>query len=288
MSMENTRKFRFEDNSPHWYLAMGDHHVGPMSAADIYQKVLDGEITLAHYVWKPGKSGWERMCDLPEFQVAVPALPISPPALPASSKKKGPPASPKKRAGTPPPPRDDEEKPWYLHYNETQYGPFSSGEILRYIELGKVHARVHAWCDGMEDWKRLGEIDEFEEAAAAGKKSGGSSRAAGGSKEKRSSPRRPMVARILVADTSTVTAAVCRDVSIGGMQVLTDQPPGSVGAKIRMNVSPTTDRKPDFAPFVAEGVVVRLLEDGRGFSFRFTKLSEQAKASIEDYIRRAG
>jgi hypothetical protein len=35
---------------------------------------------------------------------------------------------------------------------------------------------------------------------------------------------------------------------------------------------------------VAEGMVVRILEDGRGFSFRFEKLPENARKSIEKYF----
>jgi c-di-GMP-binding flagellar brake protein YcgR len=89
---------------------------------------------------------------------------------------------------------------------------------------------------------------------------------------------------------SAVSTGICRDVSIGGMQVLTERTPGPVGTKIRLNVSPSVaqDAQALFDPFVATGSVVRVLEDGKGFSFRFDSLSDDARNSIEKYIAQAG
>jgi hypothetical protein len=96
-----------------------------------------------------------------------------------------------------------------------------------------------------------------------------------------------MLARILLSNDREVAVAVCRDISIGGMQVLTDKIPGEVGSRIKLNVSPSKDekgKKPEFKAFVAEGTIVRVLEDGRGFSFRFSRLTESARRSIESYV----
>ena len=304
MSMENTGNVHFADDTPQWYIASGDAWVGPLAASDVYQKVLDQEITLAHFVWKPGQAAWQRICDTKTFQSAVPALPAAKPTV-----KK---ATPAKRVA--PPPAPSEEKTWFLFYNESQFGPFSDEEIHRFIKVGKVHKQVYAWQDGMEGWEKLGMIDEFTDAfelapraaktpapptapraGSSGKKASlspvsASSRMSG---DKRQAPRSPMVARLLLANTDSVSVALCRDVSIGGMQVLTDRIPGEVGARIKMNVSPptktgTSGGNAKFAPFVAEGTIVRHLEDGRGFSFRFTKLSDAARRSIETYIQQAG
>jgi hypothetical protein len=82
-----------------------------------------------------------------------------------------------------------------------------------------------------------------------------------------------------------VIVGVCRDISIGGMQVLTENIPGAAGTRLRMNISPSSQESGrKIEPFVAEGIVVRILEDGRGFSFRFEKLPEPAKQAIEAYF----
>src|SRR4051812_5206861 len=76
--MENTGKVSFPtfaNDQPQWYIALGERWVGPLTASDVYQKVLDQEIGWAHFVWRPGQSGWERICDLKVFQSAVPQLP---------------------------------------------------------------------------------------------------------------------------------------------------------------------------------------------------------------------
>ncbi len=292
--MENTRKVYFDDDTPQWYIASGDAWVGPLTASDVYQKVVDQEISLAHYVWKPGQANWKRICDVDVFQTAVPALP--PKGIQAEVKaatQKGPPPAPGKKKAPPPAPKV-EEKIWYLHYNDGQFGPFSEEDIRRFIRVGKIHAKVHIWRDGLAEWQRLGELDEFNEELSSRAPSAPSPKKAApiaaakkaGPADKRSSPRSPMVARILLAASDSISVAVCRDVSVGGMQVLTDRIPGPVGSKLKMNVTPAAEGKQaKFQPFVAEGTIVRILEDGRGFSFRFERLSDQAKRSIEDYIR---
>ena len=73
--------------SPHWYIALGSRWVGPLSASDVYQKVLGQEISWAHFVWRPGQADWKRICDVPTFQGAVPAVPTSKPTVRTVSRR---------------------------------------------------------------------------------------------------------------------------------------------------------------------------------------------------------
>jgi hypothetical protein len=288
--MENTGKVLFgAETTPQWFVAVGEQTVGPMTAGEVYDRIRAGELTWVHYVWRNGQADWVRACDSPTFQPAMPRAP------------KGKPASPPAPPRTPAAPAVPEVRNWFLYYNDTQFGPFSVQEVTRYLSTGKVHGRVHAWKDGMGGWVRLEEIGDFGEAVAEGKRlrqerekaresfeldSGGEQAAA----EKRKAPRFPLLARLLVADTSQVTVALCRDISVGGMQVLTDRIPGPVGTRLKLNVSPASSgasskKKAAIAAFVAEGEIVRILEDGRGYSFRFKKLPEKSRQAIETYIR---
>ena len=290
--MENTGNVLFGgETSPQWYIALGEKWVGPLTAADVYQKVLAQEITWAHFVWKPGQADWKRICDLKVFQAAVPTLPgkavqssietaVAVPVI-----KKAPPSrAPTAKA---PPPTDaisSQIREWFLYINESQAGPFSTEEVTRFLTVGKVSEKAHGWRDGMGDWQELQKIEEF---ARFQKKMPAppSAPKAAKKEEKRGAPRKPLVARLLLANSESVEVGICRDVSIGGMQILTDTPPGPVGTRIKMNVSPPGNKKSNgFDPFVAEGVIVRILEDGHGFSFRFEKLSNVSKLAIEKYI----
>ena len=316
--MENTGKvhFEFEDQTPHWYVALGERLIGPMNAADVYTRVVSGEISWAHFVWKPGQVDWKRICDTKTFQSAVPSAPakgmqnqVKEASRPTvrkvqSSGQGGMKTPPKPGRGTgeiswpgfaqPP----AESKDWFLYYNESQFGPFTEGDIHRFLKAGKIHGRVHTWKDGMGGWERIERLPVFEAsslAATAARESKKAGKAAAptvqAASDKRVAARKPLIAKILMANHDSLTAAVCRDISVGGMQVLTDRIPGAPGTRIKMNVSPsgaagaTNAANGSIAPFVAEGVIVRILEDGHGFSFRFDKLSDAAKRVIEGYIQ---
>lgn len=292
--MENTPRVLFEDDKPQWYIASGDHWVGPLMASDVYAKVVAGEINWAHFVWKPGQSEWKRICDVKTFQTAVPMLP--PKAVQTEVKKAAKPTV--KVAARKPPPAPKDEDPltlegnlqtWFLHYDQTQFGPFSEEEVARFLRVGRVTRAAYAWKEGMETWARIESLPQFSAAVEASKKfkiPGGSAKS-----EKRESMRRPLVAKVLLSNDQSVITGICRDISVGGMQVLTDRVPGPVGTRVKLNVSPSgavsnfTNRH--IEPFVAEGVIVRILEDGRGFSFRFEKITENAKRSIDAYIQSA-
>lgn len=295
--MENTGKVLFEDDVPQWYVAISDKPVGPLTASDVYQKVVNQEITWAHHVWKPGMAAWEKICDTKTFQAVVP----TPPPMPAMPPMPG--AKPTvKQAKKPPhnvPKIVEEEKSWFLHYKDSQYGPFAESEVIRFLKVGKLHEKIHAWRNGMTDWETLASIDVFKDACVEAKKTRGETKVGptpppapkGKGKDQRGAPRRPLVAKIVMAGANAdVVVGMCRDISIGGLQVLTDRIPGPVGTRVKMNVSSTNGtgsgaaKKSQIAPFVAEGVVVRILEDQRGFSFRFDRLSDSARKTIEQYI----
>jgi PilZ domain/GYF domain 2 len=285
--MENTEKVLFEDDSPHWYIAMGERWIGPVSASDVYERVTSQEISWAHFVWKPGQAEWKRLCDVKSFQGAVPRQPAkklqnevkegSKPNMKSSAQvMKTAQGRSEKGTGSSEKAKPASQRAWFLYYNDTQFGPFTKEEIENFLSVGKVTPRVHAWKTGMTNWTRLKDIEIFGDAESAPAKTTKAQQ----KKEQRTAPRRPMVAKILMHNNRSVTEAMCRDISVGGMQVLTDELPGAVGAKIRLNVSMGA-----MDPFVAEGEIVRILEDSRGFSFRFNRLSEGAKKAIEKYIQ---
>ncbi len=289
--MENTGKILFDDERAHWYVAVGEGWKGPFSASDLYQKILKQEYTWAHFIWKSGQSEWKRICEIKVFQALLPAVP--------TKKEQGSMTRDIKRdtKGEAPPPSPASAGPkWFLNYNKTQYGPFSIQEVKKFLKAGKIHGKVFGWHDGMSDWRPLDQITDLTaevleaqhvRAAKKAKSEAPAPVAAPSVKNQRGSPRRPLVARVLLAGKDRIGVAMCRDISVGGMQVLTDQLPGKVGDRIKLNVNPVGHSAEGVQAFVAEGVIVRILEDQRGFSFRFEKLSASAKKSIEDYLESA-
>jgi hypothetical protein len=288
--MENSDKLLFENDASQWYVAVDDRWAGPLTGSDIYKAIRAHKLTPAHYIWKRGQSEWKRICDTKVFESLAPQPPnkIIRDEIKASLKPVVKQATPKKpgKAAPPPVPRDEEEEvtqPWFLFYSDTQFGPFSSQEVRKLLRVGKIHSRVYGWRDGMENWERLEKVPEFKsvDSKKLEYKLGTSQQRS----DKRRAPRRPLIAKILISDEQSVIVGVCRDISIGGLQVLTERIPANVGARLKMNISPSgTVPGKRLDPFVAEGVIVRILEDGRGFSFRFEKLTEKSKKAIEAYV----
>lgn len=287
--MENTGSLLFPNDAPVWFLARGEGRFsGPFTGADLLREVKSGGATWTDYVMKSGQSEFRRLSEIPDFQPFLPQAPTSADAgkIQAQIKslehamtqtKKGPPV---------PPPLSPPATAWFLYRDQAQYGPFPESEIRRLYSIGRADSTTHAWRDGMDTWLRLDQIDEFRELFAKGKEDAPPSRVSTEPeppRDKRSAPRRPLVARVIVTDQKKVSSGLCRDISIGGMQVLTDLIPGKVGDQIRLNVSQAGD--PSIPPFVAEGEIVRILEDGRGFSFRFLKLDDSVRTGIERFIR---
>ncbi len=302
--MENTDKIFFKDNASCWFLAKGDSWLGPLKASEIYEKLKTAEITWVDFIWKQNQKDWLHVFEVEDFQAFLPVMPSQ--KLLEAVKEASKPKPKVKPAKTPPPlpVAKEEVKEWYLFDGTSQYGPFSESEVINSIKSERINAKNHAWKDGMNEWQTLDTISEWVNVISslkAEKKpktppkptpkteniaSHKTVDEADELMEQRIAPRRPLVARIMIADNKSFALGMCRDISIGGMQILTDQIPGPAGTKVKLNVSPPSATKSStIDAFVAEGVVVRILEDKRGFSFRFENISDKAKDSIENYIR---
>jgi hypothetical protein len=208
-----------------------------------------------------------RLCDIPAFKAAVPSSPGM----------KTPPAADTSRLAPPPAPKSVQ---WFLYYSDSQFGPFSEDEVARFVRIGKIHGDVHAWSEGMSGWQKLKSISEFADVLAEGQKPAKAEKPA----ERRKAPRFPLLARSIMAVGEKVFSGMCRDVSVGGMQLLTSEIPGPVGTRIKLNISAPAGAEESIESFVAEGVIVRELEDGKGFSFRFEKLPAEGRKAIEAYV----
>lgn len=272
--MENSGKIVFGEDKSEWYIAVGDHSMGPFRPSEVHEKIQSQLIGWAHYVWKKGQPEWKRICDVKAFQVMLPRQPnaMPSPSAPSPAVKKAPPAS---------------ARTWFFHHQGSQYGPFSEDEVQQFLVSGRINADVFAWKQGMENWQKIKELSVFAGHARTSLKTP-SKKTETKKSEQRTAPRQPLLAQIIISDDQTVIVGVCRDISVGGLQVLADSIPGKVGTQLKMNISPSgkSSGQP-IEPFVAEGVIVRILEDGRGFSFRFKKLNDRARNAIEAYIESA-
>lgn len=175
---------------------------------------------------------------------------------------------------------DKDEKLFYLligsdrGQRDTQYGPYELNLIEKLFLENRINAKTLIWCKGMENWLMFGDIPIFSEMFQGANNNISD-------EDRRQNFRKPFVARMFFHNQSKLYEGLCRDISIGGMQVMVPGFPCQVGETISINVHPENS---DYH-FVAKGSIVRVLDGQMGFSFRFLNLTEDAKSAIASYIK---
>ena len=155
---------------------------------------------------------------------------------------------------------------------EILYGPYSMDVLVKLYQEKRINGRSYIWASGMKNWSILADISIFEECFGEGPPEIEEI-------ERRSAQRRPFVARMFFHNNDLLYEGVCRDISLGGMQILVSGYPARIGEKISFNAHPNNSEY----HFVANGEIVRVLKD-QGFSLRFIKLSDEAKSAVIKYI----
>lgn len=239
-----------------WYYVSGHKKMGPVPKDEILSLMAQRKLDDKSYVWRKGFSNWSSIKNVKELAAEGPPSPglnwdhVTPQEKIISIKIGY-------DRGTP----------------EAEYGPFSLEQLSQAFEEKRINEKTFVYAPGMEKWTFLGDTPLFE------KFSGGMPPQIE-EQDRRFGPRRPFVAKIFFTDNDSVYEGICRDISIGGLQILVADFPGDVGDKVNMNVHPDNSE----SSFVASGKIVRSLEGGSGFSLRFEDLNDEAIYAIKSYL----
>lgn len=256
-----------------WYYVQKGNRHGPVEVGVIEQMVRNQELKSDDYVWKKGFENWKKIKEVNELNTAPAAAPE--PLLP---KFPAAPLKPEKELSLKE--IDPEDKVIFIRIGadrgvaSTEYGPYSLNILKKLFKENRVNGKTEVFIKGTKGYKLLGDLPEyeevFEEVPPVIQES-----------DRRVTTRKPFIARLFIQNNKNLYEGICRDISVGGMQILIDDFQGNPGDKITINVHPeNTDYH-----FTASGVVVRILEGNSGFSFRFQALSDEAKRSIEKYLQ---
>jgi len=253
-----------------WYYVQKGNRQGPVAIEVIEKMIADQDLKSEDFVWKKGFENWKKIKEVEELQANnnEAAAPMAPeiPVLPVKELTF----------------KDisQNDRMIYIRIGQdrggaaTDYGPFSIPQLKQLYKENRINGKTHAFIKGSKEWKLLADFPEFqevfEELPPVIQEA-----------DRRKASRKPFIARLFVQNSKNVFEGMCRDISIGGMQVLMDDFQGSTGDRISINVHPENS---DYH-FTAAGVVVRLLEGNSGFSFRFQGLSDEARNSIEKYLQ---
>ena len=246
--------------SSHWFYVENKDKVGPVGQEKIIALIKEKKLVANSYLWTTGLDNWKKLLEIDSLKSYLP--------------------------------QDEEKNQFDWHdinpkrkvlfimtgkdrgeQQEAIYGPYSLEVLTKLYKEKRINGRSYIWTSGLKNWKILADIDIFEQSF-------------GGQPpeieeiERRTALRKPFIARILFNNQDQLYEGICRDVSIGGMQILISGHPAQPGDRISCNVHPDNSQH----HFVADGEVVRLLGSNQGFSFRFIEIGAEAKAAIADYI----
>lgn len=255
--------------SEQWYYVQDGERVGPIEKTELMGLISTGKLSAQDFVWKKGLEGWVHIEKLDELRPSAPSsVPESLDEIPGVIEESRELSS-----------IGEDEKVIFVKIGqdrggrEVEYGPFNLGTIRKLYNENRINGKTLIYTKYFKEWLLLADFSDFEEVF-------NELPPAISDEDRRAFRRMPFIARMFFANDEKVFEGICRDISIGGMQVLVDHFPCGVGERISINVHPENSEH----HFVAEGEIVRKLEADHGFSFRFIDLSNDAVVSIQKYI----
>lgn len=266
-----------------WYYVQKGNRHGPVAQEVIQQMIANSDLSSSDYVWKKGFENWKKIKEVPELEASPAAAPapapqtFKAPEAPKPAAELGPKIEYKEfslKSLSP------DERTIYVRVGNdrglppSDYGPFSITQVKQLFKESRINGKTLVFVTGMKEWKVLGDLPEYQEIFHEAPPVIQDA-------DRRAAVRKPFVARLFVQNNKKVFEGICRDISVGGMQILTDDFKGQAGDRIAINVHPENSEY----CFTASGVVVRILEGNSGFSFRFQGLSDEAKRSVEKYLQ---
>lgn len=265
-----------------WHYVRGDQSVGPVPKEKMTELFAGGDLRQDSLVWRKGLKNWSKASEVEDFRALFMAQePLAaPPAEPAAA------PAPAEAAPAAAPPRDDAAA-WEVGDDdrvvaikigadrgsaEAEYGPYTVAQLAHAFRENRVNGRTFVFVPGAPDWRALADTPLFQRVSGEPPPSSGGDR--------RVSGRRPFVARALFHDRSRVQEGVCRDISVGGLQMLVSGSGVRAGDTIKLNIHPDNGD----VRFSASGRVIRLLGGDQGFSLKFENLDEESRALIRRYV----
>ena len=244
-----------------WFYVENNDKVGPIKEEEMISLIKQERLSSSSYVWTTGFENWKKLGEVDSLNVYLSGSKEAGPSFDWSTV-------------------DSKKNIFFImtgkdrgSRRETLYGPYSMDVVVKLYKGNRINGRSYIWASGMKNWSILAEMSIFEEWF-------GERPPEIEEIERRSSGRRPFIARMLFHNNDRLYEGVCRDISLGGMQILVSGYPAQLGENISFNAHPDNSEY----HFVASGEVVRVLEGDQGFSFRFTKLNDEAKSAIVKYI----
>ena len=269
-----------------WYYVKGAERVGPVTLEEVANLISDKQLIEESYLWKKGFANWEKLKNIEELQIY-----LNPNLIQEQEEEIVPELNEDFPKVMPKVEKQEEIFSWEIidpdksifvikigadrGVSENEYGPFSLNKLQKLFSENRINGKTLIFSGGMKNWEFLAETPLY-------KKLTGDSPPKIEADDRRSADRKPFVAKMMFHDKKVLYEGICRDISIGGVQILVSGFPGKVGDRVSINVHPENSEY----SFVAQAKIVRILEGESGFSLRFLDLGNEAQKAIGNYLER--
>jgi len=263
-----------------WFYFHNNKQEGPVTLSQLKDLIAQGRLNQTSYVWTNGFADWKPLKDVPEVmqeaqkkqvkleQTATETQEFSQAVVQQK-------AEPKLLLSS----INPDEKCIYIKTGfdrggtPKEYGPYDLNMIKKLFQANRVNGRTLIYFPSLDCWRILAVFNDFEDIFKELPPIIDES-------DRRRWERKPFTARLFFTSDNQFYEGVCKDISLGGMQVLLYKFPGKVGDVIKLNVHPeNADHQ-----FVAKAKIVRIAKSDGALSMEFVELSDNAKKSIQHYL----
>jgi hypothetical protein len=273
--------------SDQWFYYHKNKQEGPLPLEQLKELFTSGGLDVATYIWTKGFADWKLVKDVPEFANVVSSAAVKTEAkkevtatttntatvvknaLNAADKNQ------QVRLSS----ANTQEKCIYIKTGfdrggtPKEYGPFDLPMLKKLYQTHRINGRTLIYFPGIDCWRVLAVFEDFEDVFNEIPPIVHDS-------DKRRWERKPFTARLFFTSDNQFYEGICKDISLGGMQVLLHKFPGKIGDVIKLNVHPENEGH----QFVAKARIVRVSKNDGSLSMEFIDISEDAKSAIATYL----
>lgn len=281
--MSKTKNTNTKKDTPLWYIGRDEMWTGPFKVSEIVQKLLDRQISGLDFVWSAnaGKN-WVRICNVTDFQsglLQAPSTDLIDRIIESKKVRESEAAEPAPVSGR----NSPAVQTWYLQYDGSEFGPLSLLEIQQIVNSKKLAGPLFAWRPGFAKWLPVKEVVELTQLMQETKILATEPREA----NKRGNARLPFLATVKFTTPGDISrenlkfTGISRDISEGGMLIMTKDFPGKTGEQLFVRVEPASDV--GIPNFEIVGQVRRVLPNKDGFGLEFKQMPKKLITILKEY-----
>lgn len=298
-----------------YYVAKGEENLGPWTIEELLKRVATSEISVTDFVFDDGRGDWIPLMECEAFRVQLNAAKAKPKAPPPKAKAKSSrslkmapkeaspeslkaaPSALPEQASMPPPQMQAQAQSqaqtagkvdqceWFVQKGAHRYGPFSYFGLVRALQEKTVYEFDFIWKEGMTNWIRIAEHDEFQPdriRELAGRITGTDVFFT------RRHPRVNFTSEVIIHDDRSVWMGQAFEASAGGSGLVIENSALAPGQVVRLHFAPCNG----LPAFNALGEIVgkKFSKEVRGskspvkYAVRFLKLDGSAEPQVREYF----